>query len=342
MSLFSFYSEQKKSYVDPQSVNIEGEVNGLFYSGSIEASFKNTDHELDKYIFEIGNDVNDQIGFHDLNIEIDGSKYKIKMQELKEARSSFNKMDEIGEQAVFGKGDDNYSKIYITNVLQNQTVTVSLKFELPASLISENIICLMFPLKYPNDEGYLKCLLIFIKSLPENCYFNIVRFGSNYVPLFEKPVLYTKENVDIALNLANSLKADLGCTNLSEPLSHVFKNQLSVDDKLRRVFVLTDGYVDDKSAVINLVNQNSITSVCSAIGNDVDRDLVNEIGKKGNGFIDFVLEKDDMKSKVINQLTQSLSGLCQVNISIEENEEFEIVPSFQESQLSFISKLQKK
>ena len=411
MSLFSLYSEQKKSYVDPQSVNIEGEVNGLFYSGSIEASFKNTDQSLDKYKFEIGNDLNDQVGFHNIKVEIDGNEYKIKIQEIKEARSGFKEMEKNGEQAIFGKGTEYFSVLNITNVLQNQTIKISVDFELPVTFLSENIIGLFFPLSYPNNDGNIKCdnfsfsvkcslfelkeksvisnpsgnfnhstktytinhlekstsqismtldsnppvltndldeianeegtqidnniaicsgkygsvsfiprkeeekidhdgeefifivdcsgsmsgrpikvaaqcLLIFIKSLPENCYFNVVRFGSEYVPLFEKPVPYNKENTETALTLAKSLEADLGGTNLSKPFDYIFKKPLSVNDKLRRIFVLTDGCVFDKEKVIEFVKRNSTTTMSNAIGtgSEVDKELVQKIGEKGKGL----------------------------------------------------------
>ena len=62
------------------------------------------------------------------------------------------------------------------------------------------------------------------------------------------------------------------------------------------------------------------------IGYGVDHALVEGIGEAGNLVIDFVLSGDDMRSKVINQLEQSLNGLCHVDISIENNESIEIVP----------------
>ena len=62
------------------------------------------------------------------------------------------------------------------------------------------------------------------------------------------------------------------------------------------------------------------------IGYGVDRNLVEGIGEAGNGFVDFVLSGDDMRSKVINQLEQSINGLCHVEISVENNESIEIVP----------------
>ena len=459
MSLFSIKSEQKRSFIDPQSINIEGEINGIFFTGTIEASFQNTDSPIDKFNVMFGNELNDEIGFHNIKVLIDGSTYLIKTQELKEAKSTFEKGESQGEQVIFGQGNEFYSTLYISNVLQNQVVSFSIDFELPINFIENNIIDLSFPLIYAcsggrqamkcdnfkfsvksslfemkgkmvssspegrfdaskstyiidhlkgsianikmiidpnftenffNDDlsffsatnqlstennigifsgkygsikfvpskdkekieehsgeefifvvdcsGSMKgepiklaaqCLIIFIKSLPKDCYFNVIRFGTDYVPLFSSPVKYTNESADKALELAQKLSGDLCNTNLHKPLNFIFSQPLTEKDKLRRVFILTDGVVDNSSEVISLVINNSTTTMCSAIGigQNVDRNLVEQIGKKGEGYVDFVSScNDDMKSTVINQLSQSLNEICEVDISIENNESFEIVP----------------
>ena len=103
MSLFSLYSDKKKSYVNPQNVSIEGDVNGLFYSGTIKVSFKNTEEDLDKYKFTIGNDSNNQIGFHNFKVKIDENDYIIKTQEIKEAKSNFDTMEKKWRTGCFWK-----------------------------------------------------------------------------------------------------------------------------------------------------------------------------------------------------------------------------------------------
>lgn len=451
MSLFSIISEKNKAFIDPLKVNIEGDINGIVFSGHIDAIFENSNTTIEKLKVLIGNELNNKIGFHDVKLKIDDNQYKILMQQIKESETTFKKMESEGEQVIFGFGNEFYSTLYISNVLQKQKVTLSVDFELPISFIANNIV-IFFPLTYtgslkretlkcndfnfavrsslyelneksatsnidghfdsetskyiidhldssisnimitidPNipkiDENFFnssqnnqiqhednigicsgkygsikfvphkkeqedysgeefifiidcsgsmrgssiqlarECLILFIKSLPKNCCFNVVRFGTDFESFFDEPVLYSSSNVDITLNRAKNIDADLDCTNLSKPFNFVFSKKPS---KIRRVFVITDGFVDDRDEVISLVKENSKQSICNAIGisNSVDKQLVEQIGKEGNGFTDFVSsENDNMKSTVINQLSKSMKGYCSIEMSIENNESFETVP----------------
>ena len=62
------------------------------------------------------------------------------------------------------------------------------------------------------------------------------------------------------------------------------------------------------------------------IGYGVDRKLVKGIAKNGNGFYDLVLNGDDMREKVINQLSQVYTGHISAKIFIENHEDIEIIP----------------
>lgn len=78
------------------------------------------------------------------------------MQELKEA-SNHKKMKENNEQSILGKDDEYYSVICISNVLQNQTVTIYVDFEYPVSFILDSIINLFFLLNHPNNDAFITC-----------------------------------------------------------------------------------------------------------------------------------------------------------------------------------------
>jgi hypothetical protein len=60
-----------------------------------------------------------------------------------------------------------------------------------------------------------EAMLLFLKSLPVNCHFNIIRFGSNHQALFsEITAIYNEENAKKAEQLTKQLRADLGGTEL--------------------------------------------------------------------------------------------------------------------------------
>lgn len=99
-------------------------------------------------------------------------------------------------------------------------------------------------------------LLLFLKSLPDGCYFNVVGFGSSYRTLFKKSKLYNDENLKEATQLAETMQADLGGTEILAPLEWVFSQPL-VKGHPRQLFLLTDGEVGNTGQVINLVQTNS-------------------------------------------------------------------------------------
>ncbi|CAF1612768.1 unnamed protein product, partial [Didymodactylos carnosus] len=68
-----------------------------------------------------------------------------------------------------------------------------------------------------------QAMLLFLKSLPVNCRFNIIRFGSTYQTLFENEVtaVYNEHNVNKAQQLIKDMNADLGGTELLSPLQQL-------------------------------------------------------------------------------------------------------------------------
>lgn len=57
-----------------------------------------------------------------------------------------------------------------------------------------------------------EALVLFIKSLPEDTYFNVVSFGNRSENLFPKSVRYNDKDVDSAVNRIKKMEANLGGT----------------------------------------------------------------------------------------------------------------------------------
>ena len=102
----------------------------------------------------------------------------------------------------------------------------------------------------------MKTLLLFLKSIPEGCYFNIIGFGRDFRSLFPQSVLYNQQNLDVAVSHTQSMRADLGGTELLAPLLSICSQPL-VNGLPRRVFVLTDGAVANTDEVIAYIKNNA-------------------------------------------------------------------------------------
>lgn len=101
-----------------------------------------------------------------------------------------------------------------------------------------------------------KAMLLFLKSLPTNCRFNIIRFGSDFQALFNDHVarIYNEANMREAEELIKTLSANLGGTELLSPLQWL-KRQEPLVGGVRQIFLLTDGEVSNVDAVTKLCHE---------------------------------------------------------------------------------------
>ena len=104
-------------------------------------------------------------------------------------------------------------------------------------------------------------LVLFLKSLPEGSYFNILGFGSSYEKLFPNSVPYNEQHLKNAITHAQGMSANLGGTELLPPLKHIF-GQPCVSGYSRQVFVLTDGSVSNTNACIQQMRVNVDNARC--------------------------------------------------------------------------------
>ena len=55
-------------------------------------------------------------------------------------------------------------------------------------------------------------LILFIKSLPQDTYFNVVSFGTNFEFLFPESVIYNDEWIKEAIKKIKTMKSNFGGT----------------------------------------------------------------------------------------------------------------------------------
>ena len=155
-----------------------------------------------------------------------------------------------------------------------------------------------------------KALLLFVQSLPKNSYFQLIGFGSDFKKYNQEPVIYNKDNLNNIINVINGLEADMGGTNISNPLREIYSSDdiYSKIELSKNIFILTDGDVFDRDECFNIIRNNSnkfrIHSI--GIGNGFDKILIEQCGKLGKGSSSFVKDMENLNSTVIDALNKGL------------------------------------
>ena len=167
----------------------------------------------------------------------------------------------------------------------------------------------------------LKALELFIRSIPPKSKFNVVSFGSSYLPLYPNSIIFNNENMNDALNRIKSFEADLGGTELYAPIEYVL-SQPHNNECPKNVFVLTDGDISDTQRVLDKIKEFSYhTRVHSfGIGSGASIYLVKEIAKEGKGSSTLIADNDpQLKAKVVRTLRLA-SKPAFTNIKVNWNE----------------------
>ncbi|VDM36336.1 unnamed protein product [Hydatigera taeniaeformis] len=139
-------------------------------------------------------------------------------------------------------------------------------------------------------ERTRESLLLFLKSLPRRCRFQLVGFGSTFEPLFAQPVDYNKENVDRALEYQKSLSADMGGTEVLPALRCVYNTPTTGAGWYKYIIFLTDGEICNQDEVIGLVamNQTSARLFAIGLGDEVSTSLIWGVARAGRGTATFI------------------------------------------------------
>ena len=171
-----------------------------------------------------------------------------------------------------------------------------------------------------------KSLLLFLQSLNEQCYFQLIGFGSDFKFFSDKPLEYNKENVRNLMEIIKNLSADRGGTELYEPLNKIFNDKIYNEYEMKKnIILLTDGELFDKEEVINLIGANSSKFTFNSIGiGDCDKDLIERTALMGNGYSYYISNLNELNSVVISLLEKSQNSLlinCTINqkCSIEDD-----------------------
>ncbi|CAF4316770.1 unnamed protein product [Rotaria sp. Silwood2] len=165
-----------------------------------------------------------------------------------------------------------------------------------------------------------EALLLFLKSLPVDCHFNIIRFGSKQKALFnEITAIYNEENAKKAEQLIDQLEADLGGTKLLGPLLWLEEHSPK-EGRARQIFLLTDGEIENASQVLDLCRSMATsTRIFSfGLGHLPSRALVKGVARAKNGRFVFIPPNSSVDFYVGEQLQKALQS-CITNVQVKWN-----------------------
>jgi uncharacterized protein YegL len=172
-------------------------------------------------------------------------------------------------------------------------------------------------------------LIVFLKSLPEQSYFNIISFGSNFEALYAKSQKYEQAILKATIDQVKDWTASFGGTEILAPLQDIMKKDI-IEDYPRHLFLLTDGAVNDTAAVVTYVTQHCQFSRMHTIGigDGCSQDIILQCAELSKGYSVFISDEEEPSSKIIDLLERSMSPvITNLKISYNESMVVSVVPN---------------
>ena len=210
---------------------------------------------------------------------------------------------EIEKPLLFSQYNSNLNETnYILQYYQNNNSITSNK-EYPCLFII--LIDQSVSMSGTKIKMVSKTLEKLIKLLPENSYYQLIGFGTNYKVYNEKPELKSEKNLENTIQIIKWLDSNLGGTNLSKPLYYILRDSYSDYKNInlsKQIIVLTDGDINVGDDIIDLIklHNNEFRIHCIGIGNEINKYLITKTSNAGNGTYHFISE--DLLDKKIFEI----------------------------------------
>ena len=146
-------------------------------------------------------------------------------------------------------------------------------------------------------EYMKKAALLAIARLPENCRFNVISFGTNYVQLFPKCQPKSEASISGARSFLGRIRANKGGTDLWRVLRKV---HLLADDKRNHplnLFLFSDGHISEEVLTRSAIRKfaTAVRLFTFGFGSTANRHLLTKLAQSGAGAAEFLDPK--LKSK---------------------------------------------
>jgi len=154
----------------------------------------------------------------------------------------------------------------------------------------------------------LNALRLALRSMDEGDRFNIVGFGSHTEKMYPEPVAYSQKTLDEATKKLESWDANLGGTELLQPLQLVLE-QSGPATLPRQIMLLTDGQVGNEAQCIELAGKHAGTArlFTFGIGHGASEHLVRGLARASGGQAEFIQPNERIEPKVMRQFARAAS-----------------------------------
>ncbi|KAN0040111.1 hypothetical protein ACTA71_011999 [Dictyostelium dimigraforme] len=169
-----------------------------------------------------------------------------------------------------------------------------------------------------------RALEIIIRSLNENCKFNIYCFGSNFTKAFETSKMYNDETLTEISEYVENIEANLGGTELFLPLKDILSTEPDFEYP-RQLFILTDGEITDRNKLIDYVatESNNTRIFTYGIGHRVDTELVIGLSKACKGYYEMIKDNSNFEEQIMKLVSIAFEPTLS-NIKIDWSTELQI------------------
>lgn len=178
-------------------------------------------------------------------------------------------------------------------------------------------------------EKAKQALIIFLRSLPSDSYFNIISFGSSYEKMYPESIRYENKKMKEAVSKIERMSANFGGTQIYFPLENAL-DQAAIDGYPRFIFLLTDGTVSNTEGVIQMAKKKSRYSRISSIGigNGASLRLIEGSADAGKGKFVMISDSENPSEKIISLLESSLTPLIKkIVVNYDKTDLQSIVPN---------------
>lgn len=204
-------------------------------------------------------------------------------------------------QAMVERGDDGTEAVVVSLVPRFTEMQV------PAEIIF--VVDRSGSMEGSSIDEVRNALQLCLRSMIAGCRFNIVGFGSTHETLFSETRAYDQRSLDEANKHIRDLRANLGGTEILEPLKVALEQPLHAELP-RQIVVLTDGQVTNTDAVLALASQHAATAriFTFGIGAGASQHLVRALARAGGGSAEFIYPGERIEPKVVRQFGRLLSA----------------------------------